>query len=112
MFINTPVSGINAAFAGVDAVAHNTANINTDEYKAVRTEFVEDKVHGVNTVYSRNDSAGPQYFDPHGDLREMSNVQFESEAVSLMYYQAMSSMGITLLRVNDEMTGTLVDIPA
>lgn len=109
MIINSAASGINAAFEGIRTVSNNTANINTDGYKAKQAKFREDKEGGVIADQETINTAGAQYIDQEGNTHEMSNVKFEKEATNMMQYQAMSKLNIATLKTQDEMLGTLLD---
>jgi flagellar basal-body rod protein FlgC len=108
------VAGINAFFKKMDVTAHNVANLNTDNYKRRiphigqdKNELPEIKVTIDNTPGLENPR---QVGEPEGPPREMSNVNYAREAVSMIEAEMGAKANVTALRVAGETFGSLLDI--
>ena len=108
------VAGINAFFKKMDVTAHNVANLNTENYKSRiprigqdRNGLPEAKVTIDNTPGLENPrKAG----EPEGPPREMSNVNYAKEAVSMIEAEMGVKANVKALKVAGETFGSLLDI--
>ena len=98
MNVNTSLSGMNAAQTRLDASAHNIANLSTQNF--TRQEVRQsDAANGGVSVSLTSSSAGA------GNNLEADMVeQIQSKSI----YQA----NLSVLKANNDMMGTLIDIKA
>ena len=95
------IQGINANLRGVDAVARNVANLNTDGYRAQRYDPGTDSFEPRHErPLGESDNPGP-----HG-----SDVELAEEFVDLMRYELGVRANVQVIRVSDRLTGELLDI--
>ena len=82
------VGGIDAFFKKMDVTAHNMANLNTDDYKRRISHIGQDKNELPEikvTIDNTPGLANPRKVgEPKGPSREMSNVNYAQEAVSII----------------------------
>ena len=108
------VAGINAFFRKMDVTAHNVANLNTDNYKR-RVPHVEQDQNGLPetkvTIDKTPGLENPRKVgEPEGPPREMSNVTYAREAVSMIEAEMGVKANVTALKVAGETFGSLLDI--
>ena len=111
--IHTALSGLTAYAKQMEVSAHNVANVNTDEFKKSRTEFVEADAGGVLPVVQKDDSAGPAVLKDtaQGPAQvELSNVDLGEEAVSQIIAQRGFEANLRTLKTADAMLGAILDI--
>jgi len=104
---STALSGLNAAGAIVTTAASNIANADTNGYKAARVNLAESRDGGVNVASITRDSR-PGGVDEYGD--ELSNVDVATEAVNLKQGAILYKANAAVLRVGDDLMGTLLDM--
>jgi len=104
---STALSGLNAAGAIVTTAASNIANADTNGYKAARVNLAESRDGGVNVASITRDSR-PGGVDEYGD--ELSNVDLATEAVNLKQGAVLYKANAAVLRVGDDLMGTLLDM--
>ena len=92
--MNSAMEGLTRNAAGVERVARNVANVNTDGYRA-------EPHHGSSEA---RDSADSQH-EP-----APSDVDLAGEFVHLKQYEAGYRANATLVRVADRMLGELLDL--
>jgi flagellar basal body rod protein FlgG len=104
---STALSGMNAAGALLNTAASNIANMDTPGYKPARVNLAESQSGGVDVVsITRDPSPGP--IDPDG--QEMSNVDPVTEMVNLKKGALLYKANAAVIKVGDELTGTLLDM--
>jgi flagellar basal body rod protein FlgG len=111
--IHTALSGLIAFGKQIETVAHNVANINTDGFKKLRTEFVEVPNGGVLPVVKKDDSSGPTVLRDTGGnqtMIELSNVDLGEEAVQQILAQRSFEANLQTLRTGDTLLGSILDI--
>jgi flagellar hook protein FlgE len=111
--IHTALSGLAAFSKQIEVVAHNVANINTDGFKKLRTEFVEVPAGGVLPVVEKDDSSGPTVLRDTGGnpfLVELSNVDLGEEAVQQIMAQRSFEANLQTLRAGDALLGSILDL--
>jgi flagellar basal-body rod protein FlgC len=106
------ISGMNAAFKMMDVSAHNTANVNTDEFKAQRVTFSENKSGGVSTNVDTDDSTGAYYLAENGTIAESSNVNIAEEILNQIIARNTMDANVAAFKTADEMAQSLLDILA
>ena len=115
-----------AAFSEKQAVtAHNIANINTDGYKA-KTQTLEElpEKQGVRTQDIQEDlSPGPlkqrissqeseQNYQPRMESVQGSNTRLVNEITSLMQNEQGFAANASVVRVSQDMAGTILNLVA
>ena len=104
---STALSGLNAAGAIVNTAASNIANAETKGYKAARVGLAESNDGGVEVASITRDQR-PGGLDENGD--ELSNVDLATEAVHLRQGAILYKANAAVLRVGDDLMGTLLDM--
>ncbi len=107
---NSSVSGIRAAIDMRDLSAHNTANINTDDYKKQRVNLSEGTSNGVFVNISKSTEAGLLYKNEKGDIVELSNVNYPEEIATQISATHLLSANIAVINRTDEAYEDLLDI--
>jgi len=107
------VAGINAFFRKMDVAANNVANINTDNYKRRVAHVVQDKNGLPETKITIDNTPGLENprkpGEPEGPPREMSNVNYAEEAVSMIEAKIGVKANVKALQISGETFGALVD---
>ena len=110
----TSVAGINAFFKKMDVTAHNVANLNTENYKRQIAHISEDKNGLPETKVTIDNTPGLENprraGEPEGPSREMSNVNYAEEAVSMIEAEMGVKANVKALKAAGEMFGSLLDI--
>jgi flagellar basal-body rod protein FlgC len=101
---NTALGGLYRNTRGVETVAHNVANVNTDGYRAVRYNSATDTVEVIG-----GDAPAPAGGE-HPDELPPSNVDLAREFVKLRQYAVGYRANVAVIRVADRMVGALLDI--
>lgn len=101
--LNTALGGLYRNTRGVETVAQNVANVNTDGYRAVRYNSSTDTVEPIGD----HDSpiGGGEADEP-----PPSNVDLAREFVKLRQYAVGYRANVAVIRVADRMIGRLLDI--
>lgn len=112
---NTALGGLYRNTRGVQAVAQNVANVNTDGYRAVRYNASTDSVDvigGPPTAPTPAGSAveGAAGQEGAGDELPPSNVDLAREFVKLRQYAVGYRANVAVIRVADRMVGALLDM--
>lgn len=113
--LHVAVAGLAANAAQAAVSAHNIANINTDGFKKSRAT-IEAGAAGIPEVkITETDTPGPMVFNPEGlpggdKFRELSNVDMVEEFVKMRIAKHGYSANISVIRVQNEMIGTILDI--
>jgi flagellar basal-body rod protein FlgC len=108
------VAGINAFLNKMDVTANNIANLNTDNYKRRVAHISQDKNGLPETKVTIDKTPGLENprkaGEPGGPPREMSNVNYAEEAVSMIEAKMGVKANVKALQVADETFGSLLDI--
>jgi flagellar basal-body rod protein FlgC len=108
------VAGINAFFKKMDVTAHNVANLNTDNYKKRIPHIGQDKNELPEIKVTIDSTPGlenpRQVGEPEGPPREMSNVNYAQEAVSMIEAKMGIKANVAALKVAGETFGSVLDI--
>jgi flagellar basal-body rod protein FlgC len=99
-------SGMKAAETRLSVSANNVANADTPGFKASRVDTVELSGGGVQTVISRDNSAGPA--NPDGS--EGSNVDLAAEQVAMVRDATYYAANAAVVKVANRMLGSLLDM--
>ncbi|HLK58967.1 MAG TPA: flagellar basal body protein [Chthonomonadaceae bacterium] len=98
--ITTALSGFQAASDRLDNAANNIANLNTPGYQAQEPNQISTP-SGVQVSFSTSTTPS----NP-----ETSNVDLTTQAVEVMMSQFSFASNAAVIRAQDEMTGSLLDI--
>ena len=114
------ISGIHSALSGLTAIqkkmestANNVANLNTDGYKKTRVTLHAQEPQGIQAVAQQSQTPGPIVYEqtPEGEsLVEKSNVELTEELPTMMLSRRFFQANLKIVRVEDEMLGSLLDI--
>ncbi len=112
--IYSSLSGLAAAQTKINAVAHNTANANTDGFKKHRALHQEVQPQGgVMTTIEQVDIPGPVVFrETDNGLKqfEQSNVDLAEETVNLLLGKSLFEANLRALEVQNDTIGSVLDI--
>ncbi len=108
-------SGLAANSAKAAVSAHNIANVNTDGYKKSRAVIESNPAGQPEVKVSESNAAGPVVQEPEGlpggkRTRELSNVDFAEEFIQTTMAGYGYRANASIVRVQDEMVGTILDI--
>ena len=108
------IAGLNAFFKKMEVSANNIANLTTDNYKSRVAHIGQNKNGLPETHVTINKTPGLEKprkaGEPEGPLREMSNVNYAREAVSMIEVQAGVKANVRTLESEGEMLASLIDI--
>jgi flagellar hook-associated protein FlgK len=105
---STARSGLNAASAIINTAASNIANLDSSGYKARRVNLSSAPDNGGVQVDSI--TADPTAGVPDDQGQELSNVDLPTEIVNLKLGAILYNANAAVVRVADQMTGTLLDM--
>lgn len=106
-------SGLRAFQKSIRANAQNIANLNTNNYKAVKVTPVEGDNGGVDVHITRDESPGAPLPPGVGEVGdETSNVDIGREMVGLMTNINSVRANLNALERSDNTLGSLLDIMA
>lgn len=109
------VSGLAANAAQAAVSAHNVANVNTDGFKKSRATIEANQAGQPEVKVTESNTPGPIVSNPEGlpggeQFREMSNVDLAEEFIQMRIAEFGYKANISIIRVQDEMIGTILDI--
>ena len=111
------ISGISSSLSGLAVFgrkltvsADNVANVNTDEYKKTVAAIAEDKNGLPELNTEKIETPGPVIQETDSTLRELSNVELAQEFPRMMISQRGYEANISVLKTQDDMIGTLLDM--
>ncbi|HVO82854.1 MAG TPA: flagellar basal body rod C-terminal domain-containing protein [Syntrophobacteria bacterium] len=111
--INATISGLQALDKKMESTANNTANLETDEFKATRVTLEETEPSGVKVTIQTLNTPGHQVYEETNDgltLVEKSNVDLAKEMTDLTVTQRSWEAMTKTIQTQDEMVGTILDI--
>lgn len=112
--IYSSLSGLAAAQTKINAVAHNTANANTDGFKKHRALNQEVQPQGgVTTSVEQVNTPGPAVFrETENGLTQFegSNVDLGEEAVNLLIGKRFYEANLRALKIQNDTVGSVLDI--
>ncbi len=109
---NTSLSAIYASVELMNVSAHNTANIKTDGYQKLNATVNEGKNGGVVVTIGNNEQTGPAYQVQANAEPLPSNTDYAEEAVNQIRAEHMLKVNIEMIRAQDEMEESIIDILA
>ena len=92
--------------------AHNTANINTDEYKKRQVNLKGDDSSRVIAYITESTEAGSLYINKRRKTVEISNVNYIEEVVTHTNARHLMSANAAAIKYTDEAQTSIVDIIA
>ena len=101
--LGTALAGLNQAAQGIQTVASNVANVNTPDYRTVRAS------RGSGTVEYQNDPAESTSADTDNGT---SDVDLATETIELKRHEQAYRANATLVQLESERIGTVLDIIA
>jgi flagellar hook protein FlgE len=112
LVINVAMTALRALDKKMEVTADNTVNANTDGFKKSRVDTQEAYPAGVKVTLSRTDTPGTPLPAEEGSLdpRESSNVSLEEEMRDLITTRYQYRANLEVIRTEDEIQGTLLDI--
>ena len=115
--LSSALSGMSAHATKLAVAANNIANINTDQFKK-STATIESNISGQpETKITQSTTPGAILVNseglPEGEtIRELSNVDIAEELVQMKVAEYGYKANIGVIRTQDEMIGTILDIIA
>ncbi|MGE4159492.1 MAG: flagellar basal body rod protein FlgC [Planctomycetota bacterium] len=110
--LSTAVSGLMTQQTRLDVHAHNIANANTPGFKASRLSQSEVAGGGTQVASITRDASPGPLEDVDGAYEESSNTDLASEMVGLITAQRGFEANLPVIRTQDKMIGSLLDILA
>lgn len=107
--ITSSVSAIKAAVKTYEVSARNTANVNTDGFKKDSAHISEGE-YGVVVSIEKGGSVEKKQGDSDAEVVLPSDVNPAEEAVDQMSAKHMISYNAAVIKTEDEMTGSLLDV--
>lgn len=111
--IHDSLSGLVAGQKKIVTAAHNSANANSDGFKKNRVVLQENSPSGVKASLETVKSPGPVAFEETSEGLvevEKSNVDLGEEAVRLLEGKHLFQANLSVLRTQNSVLGTLLDI--
>ncbi len=111
--LNASISGVKAFQQKLNVTSNNIANVNTDEFKKQRALLHEDDNGGVRVEIDKVDTPGyPKETVVDGEVTkaESSNVDLAEELTETIPTQAGYDANLKVIKTEDEMVGSLLDI--
>jgi flagellar hook protein FlgE len=111
--VSSTISSLRGHATKMAVSANNIANVETEGFKKSRALLQEGPKGSVKVQIDRIDSPGPIIQDFEDDqyvAKEMSNVDLGEEIPQTMLTQRGYEANLTMVRVSDEMLGSLLDI--
>ncbi len=113
--LHVAASGLAANAAKAAVSAYNIVNANTDEFKKNRATIESNETGGPEARINKSNTPGPIVSNPEGlpeeeQYRELSNVDLAEEFVRMGAAENGYRANVSIVRVQDEMIGTILDI--
>ena len=107
--LSTGLSALQAFSTGVHGTAYNIANVNTGGFQPVSVRYQSGKPadQGVRPVISR---PAPDPTHQPAEVPSFSHVDEAREMTNLIINQRSFEANAAVIRTNDELLGTLVDL--
>ena len=111
------IAGMQASAAKAAVAAHNIANVNTDGFQSSQAVIEADAAGQPEVTVSQSSNPGPQVQNDQGlpnsaEFRQLSNVDLAEESVQLILADIGYRANASVIRAQDEMIGTVLDILA
>jgi flagellar hook protein FlgE len=109
--INIGASTLRAYQTALDITANNVANASTKNYQAKTANFQESPSGGVIVNISSASQATFETYQVQKEEKE-SSTDLNRELVNNLSYQRGFELAAKLVKVNDEILGSLIDVKA
>ncbi len=109
---NVSLAGLNVFSRQLETIANNTANVNTDGYKAQKATIKEDKEGGPELTISLNTTPGIPIQVPDSPVRETSNVDLSGEMPNLLVARKGYEANLKVLKTEEELSKSALDLLA
>ena len=108
--INTAASGLTANQRRLQISAHNTANLNTKNFKKSRASLKEGKHGGVEATVRKEEVPGTPTQETDPSDGASANVEIAEETVEQISARRGFKANAQVIRTQDEMLGKLLDL--
>jgi len=111
--VRSTLSALNAFDKKMDVIANNVANVETEEFKKSRATLVEGPESNVKVEITQPEDPGPTVVkvkDGQIEETEMSNVDLTEEIPQSIVAQRGYEANLTMIRTQDEMLNSILDI--
>jgi flagellar hook protein FlgE len=111
--LSSTLSAVNAFEKKMGVISNNVANSQTDDFKKSRADLKEGDTGGVTVDISAVNNPGPMVtVEENGRTgeKEMSNVDLAEEIPQAMTTETGYEANLKMMKTQDEMLGTLMDI--
>ena len=109
--IGSSLAGLSVHKTKVDTTAHNVANVNTDGFKKDRVTIHSNESGLPEANITEVDTPGPTILGPEGEV-EKSNVDLAEEMVNLTIGKTGYMANLKVLKSEEEMFDSVLDIMA
>jgi flagellar basal-body rod protein FlgC len=111
--VSSSLSALQAFSEKMAVTANNVANLDTEEFKKSRALLKEGPRGDVHAEISRVETPGPtvvEYHDGQITERELSNVDLAEEIPQTILAQRYYKANLIMIRTQEEMVGTVIDL--
>ncbi|MBW1803258.1 MAG: hypothetical protein JRJ85_21325 [Deltaproteobacteria bacterium] len=111
--VSSSISALNAHGKKMGVTANNVANVSSEGFKKSRAVLEEGTMSHVEVEISRVDTPGPlvtEVIDGERVERELSNVDLAEELTLTIPTQRGYEANLAMIRTEDEMLGSIIDI--
>ncbi len=109
--VGSTLAGVSVHVTKVNTAAHNMANVNTDEFKKDRVVINSNESGQPEANITKVDAPGYKIQGPDGEV-ETSNVDLAEELVNLKVGKQGYQANLNVLKVEDDMVQSVLDILA
>lgn len=109
--LNIGASSLRAYQSALDVTANNVANANTKNYQPQTANFQESPVAGVVVNISSASQASFENYQAQKTDQE-SGTDLNKEMVNNLNYQRGFELAAKIVKINDEVVGSLINIQA
>lgn len=114
------ISGMTSAISALSAfgkrmgvIANNVANVASDGFKKSRVLMEDQDPGGVRVTLSRVETPGPRIMEETAaglEEKELSNVSLEEEIPNALLTEKMFTANTKVVKTEEEMIGSVLDI--
>lgn len=111
--VSSAVSALNAIETKMSVLSNNIANSQTNGFKKSRADLKEGQSGGIEVEITRVNTPGPiMTVEENGGIveKEMSNVDLAEELPQTMIAKTGYEANLKMIKTQDEMMGSLLDI--
>lgn len=111
--VGSTLSALKAFERKLEVAAHNTANLQSDDYKSLSSTISESGSGGIEVTLTRSTAPGPVVIGKgNGSMveREISNVELGKEISDSLLARRNYEANLRVLSTRDELLGSLLDM--